>query len=143
MLNAPEVGVSCKIMSDIVNAYKAVPCSWPHLSANVYWLIHRAKTKQLKKKKTNSKVKTPLKSKFPDAGGKARSFVHFDGKNREVTRLPHDSLELTLTTDEVRRALQSVTERKAVWTDVVPGRVIQACAERLTAVFTNISNINL
>lgn len=51
MLNAPEVGVSCKIMSDIVNAYKAVPCSWPRLSANVYWLIHRAKTKQLKKKK--------------------------------------------------------------------------------------------
>lgn len=72
-------------------------------------------------------------------------FARFDGNdcNREVSMLRQDFDGLTLSTDEVRRALHRVNGRKAAGPDGVLGRVLRACTNHLTEVFTSIFNLSL
>ncbi|KAL6475087.1 hypothetical protein MHYP_G00161270 [Metynnis hypsauchen] len=73
---------------------------------------------------------------------------HKNKSERANTALPPSTEEplpapLTLTTEEVRRALTRVSTRKAADPDGIPGRVLKTCANQLAATFTDIFNISL
>nr|XP_043874450.1 uncharacterized protein LOC122764210 isoform X2 [Solea senegalensis]XP_043874509.1 uncharacterized protein LOC122764439 isoform X2 [Solea senegalensis] len=50
---------------------------------------------------------------------------------------------MTLQEHEVRHVLRTVSPRKAAGPDGIPGKVLKACADQLTGVFTNIFNLSL
>ncbi len=50
---------------------------------------------------------------------------------------------ITVTEDEVRRALKRVSVRKAAGPDGITGRVLRSCAEQLAGLFTSIFNESL
>ncbi|KAF7650928.1 hypothetical protein LDENG_00118790, partial [Lucifuga dentata] len=73
-------------------------------------------------------------------------FAHFETK-RPITPSPLgrslDTSVLTVQQHEVRRALRAVNPRKAASPDRVPGKVLRACCDELSAVFTSIFNLSL
>ncbi len=50
---------------------------------------------------------------------------------------------ITVSEDEVRRALKSVNVRKAAGPDGITGRVLRSCADQLAGLFTSIFNESL
>ena len=50
---------------------------------------------------------------------------------------------LTLTTEQVRRALLAANPRKAAGPDCIPGKVLRACADQLAGIFSRIFNASL
>lgn len=62
--------------------------------------------------------------------------------HQTCTSSPNTST-LTLQEHEVRRVLKAVNPRKAAGPDGVPGKVLKACADQLTGVFTHIFNLSL
>ncbi len=50
---------------------------------------------------------------------------------------------ITVTEDEVRRALKGVNIRKAAGPDGITGRVLRSCADQLAGLFTSIFNESL
>jgi len=50
---------------------------------------------------------------------------------------------LSISEQEVRRALRRVNNRKAAGPDGIPGHVLKSCAEQLFHVFTSIFNLSL
>uniref|UniRef100_A0A3Q3G1R3 Reverse transcriptase domain-containing protein n=1 Tax=Labrus bergylta TaxID=56723 RepID=A0A3Q3G1R3_9LABR len=73
-------------------------------------------------------------------------YARFDRDNRETqttTRPPADNQPLSLTSTDVHAALSRINARKAAGPDGTPGRVLRACAEQLTGVFTDIFNLSL
>lgn len=50
---------------------------------------------------------------------------------------------ITVSEDEVRRALKRVNVRKAAGPDGIPGRVLRSCADQLAGLFTSIFNESL
>ncbi|KAM7003411.1 uncharacterized protein LKV04_004454 [Tautogolabrus adspersus] len=73
-------------------------------------------------------------------------YARFDKDNRETqttTRPPADDQPLSLTSIDVKAALSRINARKAAGPDGTPGRVLRACAEQLTGVFTDIFNLSL
>ncbi|XP_060887251.1 uncharacterized protein LOC132958440 [Labrus mixtus] len=73
-------------------------------------------------------------------------YARFDRDNRETqttTRPPADNQPPSLTSTDVHAALSRINARKAAGPDCTPGRVLRACAEQLTGVFTDIFNLSL
>lgn len=56
---------------------------------------------------------------------------------------PDECHNLTLTTIDVHNVLDSDNTHKAAGPDDIPGCVLQACAEQLAGVFTDILNLSL
>ena len=75
-----------------------------------------------------------------------RFFARFEtDRSSAATPLPPPTSTdtLTLQEHEVRRVLRTVNPRKAAGPDGVPGKVLRACADQLTGVFTRIFNQSL
>lgn len=53
------------------------------------------------------------------------------------------SLKLTVQEHKVRWVFKTVNTKKLAGPDVVPGKVVKACAEQLAGVFTKIFNLLL
>uniref|UniRef100_A0A8C7X192 Reverse transcriptase domain-containing protein n=1 Tax=Oryzias sinensis TaxID=183150 RepID=A0A8C7X192_9TELE len=56
---------------------------------------------------------------------------------------PSPVMPLTVTEDDVRKALLAVNPRKAAGPDGVPGKVLRACAPQLAPILTEIFNLSL
>ena len=54
-----------------------------------------------------------------------------------------DDCVITLSVADVSKTFKQVNIHKAAGPDGLPGRVLQACADQLAGVFTNIFNISL
>ncbi len=59
------------------------------------------------------------------------------------SRQRSDNHVITVTEDEVRRALKRVNIRKAAGPDEITGRVLRSCADQLAGLFTSIFNESL
>ena len=54
-----------------------------------------------------------------------------------------DDCVITLSVDNVSKTFKEVNIHKAAGPDGLPGRVLRACADQLTGVFTDIFNMSL
>ena len=73
-------------------------------------------------------------------------YARFERENRDratKTPLPADHQPTTLSSTVVHTALSRINARKAAGPDGIPGRVLRACAEQLTGIFTDIFNLSL
>ncbi len=61
----------------------------------------------------------------------------------ESSRQRSENHVITVTEDEVRRALKGVNIRKAAGPDGITGRVLRSCADQLAGLFTSIFNESL
>ncbi len=71
----------------------------------------------------------PLSSRWISASGSSRQ--------------SSDNHVITVSEDEVRRALKKVNVRKAAGPDGITGRVLRSCADQLAGLFTSIFNESL
>jgi len=60
-----------------------------------------------------------------------------------VSSIARDEHTLSVTEQDVRRALVRVNTRITAGTDGISGRVLKTCANQLTPVFTTIFNLSL
>ncbi len=61
----------------------------------------------------------------------------------ESSRQSSDDHVITVSEDEVRKELKRVNVRKAAGPDVITGRVLRSCADKLDGLFTSIFNESL
>ncbi len=76
---------------------------------------------------------------FECNGGSAALPSSASGSSRQRS----DNHVITVSEDEVRRALKRVNIRKAAGPDGITGRVLRSCADQLAGLFTSISNESL
>ncbi len=76
---------------------------------------------------------------FESNGGIAALPSSTSGSSRQRS----ENLVITVTEDEVRRALKGVNIRKAAGPDGITGRVLRSCADQLAGLFTSIFNESL
>ncbi len=76
---------------------------------------------------------------FECNGGSAALPVSASGSSRQRS----DNHVITVSEDEVRRALKRVNIRKAAGPDGITGRVLRSCADQLAGLFTSIFNESL
>ncbi|MCJ8732086.1 hypothetical protein PDJAM_G00206930 [Pangasius djambal] len=73
-----------------------------------------------------------------------KCFERLDNKEKAAYTEPSDDRQtLTLSSADVHNALSRINARKAAGPDGIPGRVLRACAEQLSGVFTDIFNLFL
>ncbi|KAL0177325.1 hypothetical protein M9458_026219, partial [Cirrhinus mrigala] len=73
-------------------------------------------------------------------------YARFERDNKETaTKITTatDHSPITLTSSDVYNVLSRINARKAAGPDGIPGRVLRACAEQLTGVFTDIFDMSL
>ncbi|TKS65503.1 RNA-directed DNA polymerase from mobile element jockey [Collichthys lucidus] len=73
-------------------------------------------------------------------------YARFERDNRDTATkatLPADHQPLSLSPTDVHTALSRIKAHKAAGPDGIPGRVLRACAEQLTGIFTDIFNLSL
>ena len=73
-------------------------------------------------------------------------YAHFEASNTEAcTRAPAvlDDCVITLSVADVNKTFKQVNIHKAAGPDGLPGRVLKACADQLSSVFTDIFNLSL
>ncbi len=78
-------------------------------------------------------------SRFECNGGSATLPISASGSSRQSS----DNHVITVSEDEVRRALKRVNVRKAAGPDGITGRVLRSCADQLAGLFTSIFNESL
>ena len=75
-----------------------------------------------------------------------RLFSRFEASNTETcmraSAVPEDCV-ITLSAANVSKTFKQVNIHKAAGPDVLPGRVIRACADQLASVFTDIFYLSL
>ncbi len=76
---------------------------------------------------------------FECNGGSATLPFSASGSSRQRS----DNHVITVSEDEVRRALKRVNVRKAAGPDGITGRVLRSCADQLAGLFTSIFNESL
>ncbi len=76
---------------------------------------------------------------FECNGGSATLPISASGSSRQSS----DNHVITVSEDEVRRALKRVNVRKAAGPDGITGRVLRSCADQLAGLFTSIFNESL
>ncbi len=76
---------------------------------------------------------------FESNGG----IVALPSSSSESSRQRSENHVITVTEDEVRRALKGVNIRKAAGPDGITGRVLRSCADQLAGLFTSIFNESL
>ncbi len=76
---------------------------------------------------------------FECNGGCATLPISASGSSRQSS----DNHVITVSEDEVRRALKRVNVRKAAGPDGITGRVLRSCADQLAGLFTSIFNESL
>ncbi len=76
---------------------------------------------------------------FECNGGSATLPISASGSSRQSS----DNHVITVSEDEVRRALKRVNVRKATGPDGIAGRVLRSCADQLAGLFTSIFNESL
>ncbi len=76
---------------------------------------------------------------FESNGGSAALPSSASGSSRQRS----EDYVITVTEDEVRRALKGVNIRKAAGPDGITGRVLRSCADQLAGLFTSIFNESL
>ncbi len=76
---------------------------------------------------------------FESNGGSATLPSSASGSSRQRS----ENHVITVTEDEVRRALKGVNIRKAAGPDGITGRVLRSCADQLAGLFTSIFNESL
>ncbi len=76
---------------------------------------------------------------FDCNGGSAALPISASGSSRQRS----ENHVITVTEDEVRRALKGVNIRKAAGPDGITGRVLRSCADQLAGLFTSIFNESL
>ncbi len=76
---------------------------------------------------------------FECNGGSATLPISASGSSRQSS----DNHVITVSQDEVRRALKRVNVRKAAGPDGITGRVLRSCADQLAGLFTSIFNESL
>ncbi len=76
---------------------------------------------------------------FECNGGSATLLISASGSSRQSS----DNHVITMSEDEVRRALKRVNVRKAAGPDGITGRVLRSCADQLAGLFTSIFNESL
>ncbi len=76
---------------------------------------------------------------FECNGGSATLPISVSGSSRQSS----DNHVITVSEDEVRRALKRVNVRKAAGPDGITGRVLRSCADQLAGLFTSIFNESL
>ncbi len=76
---------------------------------------------------------------FDCNGSSAALLISASGSSRQRS----ENHVITVTEDEVRRALKGVNIRKAAGPDGITGRVLRSCADQLAGLFTSIFNESL
>ncbi len=81
-------------------------------------------------------LNTSIYGRFECNGGSATLPISTSGSSRQSS----DNHVITMSEDEVRRALKRVNVRKAAGPDGITGRVLRSCADQLAGLFTSIFN---